>query len=215
MYFSDRTDAGLKLAEELHAYRENSDVVVLGIPRGGVVPAYEVARELFCPLDITIARKIGAPSNPEYAIAAVGEDGNVVVNPDINDYKNQYKSYISEEKERQLEEIAHRLVKFRSGKKAMELKNKIVIIVDDGIATGSTMVAAVRAVKSQNPQKVVVAVPVGAKESVEELEQEADEVICLAVPQMFAAVGQFYTDFPQVEDEEVVEILAKAKSLEL
>lgn len=213
MIFQNRQEAGIKLAHELEMYKDREDVVVLGIPRGGVVTAYEVAKELNCPLDVTIARKIGAPSNPEFALGAVGEKGEVVLNPDVACEIKLGDPYIKEEAGRQREEIKRRLEMFREGGKGIDFKNKIVIIVDDGIATGSTMQAAVKSVREDKPSKIVVAIPVAPPQSIEELEQEADEVVCLHQDPYFMAVGQFYSEFSQTEDEEVIEILKKATLL--
>ncbi len=186
-------------------------MVVLGIPRGGVVTAYEVARELNVPLDVTIARKIGAPGDPEYALGAVGEKGEVVLNPDVMRLPEIESGYIKNEAKRQQEEIKRRLEIFRSGKTGINLKNKTVILIDDGIATGSTILAAVKSIKEDNPEKVIVAVPMAPKESIEELEEEVDEVVCLSQPELFFAISQFYQDFPQIADEEVIEILEKSR----
>lgn len=211
MIFQNREEAGKKLAYELKKYKNRRDVVVLGIPRGGVVVAKEVARTLRVPLDVTVARKIGAPSNPEFAIAAVGEGGEIYLNPDIAHLKEAYLPYIKKESQRQKEEIKRRLALFRGGKKKITLKNKIIILVDDGIATGSTMIATILSIKKEKPKKVIIAVPIAPRESLEEIKKETDEVICLKVPELFFAVGQFYQDFPQTEDKEVIAILKNIK----
>jgi len=210
MLFKDRKEAGQKLAQRLIGYKNNQKVVVLGVPRGGVVVAKEVAQALGCPLDIVIARKIGSPSNPEFALGAVGERGDIVLNPDIL-IDESLGQYLEKEAANQRKEIKRRLKLFRGKKKPLVLKDRIVIIVDDGIATGSTLLAAIKSIRKQNPQKIIVAVPVAPASALTDLAKEADEVVCLYTPELFWAVGQFYQDFPQTEDTEVMKILQKGK----
>lgn len=212
MLFTDRKEAGQKLVktEALKKLKGAKDVVVLGVPRGGVVTAAEVAKLLNVPLDVVIARKIGAPADPEFALGAVGEKGEVYLNPDVSYEYTKDNPYIKEEIARQREEVKRRLKLFRGNKKPVSLKNKIVIIVDDGIATGSTMIAAIHSVKEEKPKKVIVAIPVAPTESIEEIKKEADEVVCLSISDFFFAVGQFYSSFEQTEDREVKEILGSS-----
>lgn len=206
MIFKNREEAGIKLAERLKKYQGKANLIVLGVPRGGVVVAFYVAKSLGCPLSLIIARKIGAPGNPEFALGAVNQDGEVVLNSDIFLDKTT-KEYILKESQKQQKEIQRRLKIFLGKEKPPDLRGKIVILVDDGIATGSTLLAAIKGIKKQKPQKIIVAVPVAPRQSILDLEKEVDEVVCLICPEVFFAVGQFYEDFSQVEDEEVKEIL--------
>lgn len=209
MLFRDRTDAGRKLAEKLLEYR-GRDVIVLAVPRGGVVVGYEVAKALGAELDLVVARKMGAPYNPELAIGAVAYDGTVVLNYDVIRSLGVPDEYIEEEKKRQVKEMERRLRVYRGDKPPPRVAGRTAIIVDDGIATGATMLACVRAVKNQGASEVVVAVPVGPPEAVRKLSEEADKVVCLSQPALFFAIGQFYYDFRQVSDAEVLDLLSRA-----
>lgn len=220
--FKNREEAGRILAEKLKedmsgqagepkALKKLMDeVVVLGIPRGGVVVAKEVAKILNCPLDVIVVKKIGAPGNPELAIGAVGEtEGSVYLNKELIKDLRIGKDYIEEIKKFRNLEIKRREKLFRQGRPPLNLKNKIVIIVDDGAATGATIIAACREVWNNQPKKVVIALPVLSKDTLKKLEDEADEVIFLETPWPFFAVGQFYQEFRQVSDEEVINLLKK------
>ena len=204
--FKDRTEAGQELAKKLEQYR-SKDSVVLALPRGGVVVGYEVAKQLKLPLDIITTRKIGHPSSSEYAIGAVDESGMNILNEKETIALN--KQWLQEEITKQREEAKRRSILYRKGKKPFDLAGKVVIIVDDGIATGFTMRLAVRVAKKQQPKKVIVAVPVAPPESIHELKEEgADEVIVLEKPEEFmGAVGAHYRAFEQVSDEEVIRLL--------
>jgi len=204
-YFTDRIDAGKKLALALKDFRGNG--IVLAIPRGGVVLGYVIAKELRVPLDVIIPRKIGAPDNPELAIGAVAEDGTAILDNSLISYLDVSSKYIKEETERQKMEIHRRLKLYRQNVSYPEVKGLDVIIVDDGIATGSTMKAALASVKNRGAASVTVAVPVGPPQTIEELEKIANRVVCLYTPEFFQAIGQFYSDFSQTEDEEVIELL--------
>jgi predicted phosphoribosyltransferase len=210
-YFRDRVDAGKRLAVALADFG-GKDGVVLAIPRGGVVVAYEIAQALDFPLDVIIPHKLGAPDNPELAIGAVAEDGSAVLDRQLIAYLGVEDGYIEEEKERQKAEIQRRLKVYRQGMASRELKGKDVIVVDDGIATGSTMKAALASVKNQGAKTVTVAIPVGPPSTIEELKRQADQVICLYTPEYFQAIGQFYDDFSQTSDEEVIELLKKCSA---
>lgn len=210
MPFFDRREAGERLAKRLLDYK-GQDVVVLAIPRGGVVVAAEVARELDAPLDLIIPRKIGAPGNPELAIGAVAGEGKVMVNEALKKSLGVPDNYIEEETAEQLEEIARRRAKYLGIKKPQSLSDKTVIVIDDGLATGYTALAALRAITDEKPAKLVLAVPVAPQDTCRRLEEEVDELICLEQPEVFFAVGQFYTDFSQTTDEEVIEILSRIK----
>ncbi|WXG42475.1 MAG: phosphoribosyltransferase [Candidatus Freyarchaeum deiterrae] len=209
--FKDRVDAGVKLAEELLKYKKDNPVV-LAIPRGGVVVGYEVAKELGAPLDIVVPRKIPAPSNPELGIGAVTQDGTVIIDEQIRGYLFVSDDYIKEETERQIKEIKRRMKAYLGDKKPISLNDRVVILVDDGIATGATMIAAIRSIRKQQPQKIVAAVPVGPPSTIHRVKEEADEVVCLKTDELFEAVGQFYIDFRQTSDDEVIALLKKAKT---
>lgn len=204
--FSDRVEAGRRLAEALREY-EGKEVVVLAIPRGGVVVGYQVAKRLGAPLDVIAPRKIGAPHNPELAIGAVAEDGTIILDEGLVRSLGVPESYIGEESERQREEIRRRLRLYRGEAPYPELKGHVVILVDDGVATGSTAKAALASIRRRGPEEVVVAIPVAPPSTARELEEEADRVVCLYTPEPFYAIGQFYRDFSQTSDEEVVGLL--------
>jgi putative phosphoribosyl transferase len=183
------------------------DAVVVAIPRGGVVVGYEVAHKLGLRLDIIVPRKIGAPHNPELAIGAVSEDEEPMLDQRLVEYLGVSKSYIEEESERQRLEIKRRLKRYRGDAPPLNLKGSVAIIVDDGIATGATIRAALASIRKKDPQSVVIAVPVAPTSTIRDLEKEADQVICLATPASFFAIGQFYRDFQQTSDEEVKRLL--------
>ena len=205
-YFVDRVDAGKRLAEALADFH-GKNAVVLAIPRGGVVVGYEIAAALVLPLDVIVPHKLGAPDNPELAIGAVAEDGSMVLDDNLVAYMGVSKGYIDEESERQRQEITRRMTLYREGGPAAEVKGKQVIIVDDGIATGSTVKAALKSVKSRGAKNVTVAVPVGPPNTIQELRSMADRVVCLYMPEDFQAIGQFYEDFSQTSDDEVIKLL--------
>ncbi len=197
MLYEDRRDAGRQLVPLLQQYKD-SDAIILGLPRGGVVVADEVAKELSLPLDVTCPRKIGAPGNPEFAIGAVTETGEAILNTDVH----------QEMIDAKVEEAKERLTLYRKGRPKLDLAGKVVIIIDDGLATGSTMRAAIKSVSGQHPAKVVMAVPVSPPETYARLEALVDEAICPLIPTNFHAVGQFYELFDQTSDEEVITILS-------
>ncbi len=212
MLFRDRHEAGKLLAQKLLDLKGNPNAIVLGIPRGGVVVAYEVAKTLGLPLDVFVARKIGAPGNPELAIGAVASDGTVVLDELSISLMGVPKQYIEKETERQKEEIRKRIQAYRGGREGYSLQGKIVILVDDGVATGATIIASLRAIKASNPSQTILAVPVAPPDTVEKLRCEADKVICLYTPSPFWAVGAFYVNFEQISDEEVQALLAELAS---
>lgn len=199
--FQDRQDAGQQLAQHLLQYKNKKEALVLGIPRGGIVVAAEVAKQLHAPLDILVIKKLGAPCNEELAIGAVGIDSSYLDKETIR-YLGVSQASIDKLIKKKQQEAKQRMIFFRGKKPFYSVKNKLVILVDDGIATGSTMIMAIRIVKKQSPKKVVVAVPVAPPDTITKLEQFADEVICLQQPMLFFAIGQFYHDFQQVQDEE-------------
>jgi putative phosphoribosyl transferase len=208
--FVDRKEAGAKLASVLSRYRGREDVLVLGLPRGGVVVAAEVARILDAPLDVLIVRKLGFPGQPEFGIGAVAETGTVVWNTAAVARFAVPESYLEQEIAAQKEEIARRARAYRAGRTLAIGAGRAVILVDDGVATGSTLKAAIVALQEENLARLVVAVPVAPPETAEVLRSMADEFFCLATPEEFYAVGAFYQVFTQTPDSEVVRLLAEA-----
>ncbi len=204
--FRDRRDAGKKLAKILKKYY-NEKVLVLAIPRGGVIVADEIAKELNANLDIVVPRKIGSPGNPELAIGAVAQDGSLYLDENLIRDLEVSEDYIKKQKEKEVNEIKRRLKIYRKGKKFPSLKDKILIVVDDGIATGSTMKVTIKFLKKRKPKKIIIATPVVPKDTAEELREVVDEVIALEEPIFMQAIGEFYLDFRQTEDEEVIKIL--------
>jgi predicted phosphoribosyltransferase len=209
-FFTDRVDAGKRLASALSDFSGKKGIV-LAIPRGGVVVGYVIAKALNLPLDVIIPRKIGAPDNPELAIGAVAEDGTAILDSSLISYLGVNQEYIKEETERQKDEIMRRLKIYRQDASYPNLKGLDVIVVDDGIATGSTMKAALASVKNRGAASITVAVPVGPPSTIEELEKMADRVVCLYTPEYFQAIGQFYSDFSQTQDEEVIKLMRESK----
>jgi putative phosphoribosyl transferase len=205
--FRDRSDAGVQLAERLKGYKDREDVIVLALPRGGVVTGHEIARYLNAPLDIIIVRKIGFPGQPEFGIGAVSETGTVFLDQRIVSTYGVTKQYIEEEINRQKEEISRRVKLYRKGGSIRKLDGKVIILVDDGVATGATMKAAIVALRKEKINKVVVAIPVAPPETADEIKKMADEFICIETPPDFMAVGSYYRDFTQITDEEVVRLL--------
>jgi putative phosphoribosyl transferase len=211
--FRNRSEAGSRLAARLDRYKERDDVIVLALPRGGVVTGYEVARAIGAPLDVLIVRKIGFPYQPELAAGAVAETGSVVLNRDIMEMGGLTEEALKPEIDRQKAEIARRIVLYRGGRPLTDLADKTVVLVDDGIATGATIKAAIAALKQENIAKLVLALPVGPPETVEVLRTMVDEFICLETPLYFMAVGAHYGDFTQVTDEDVVKLLHRSTAM--
>lgn len=204
MIFSDRRDAGRKLGEALGARPE---ALVLGIPRGGVIVAAEVSAVTGGELDVVVPRKLGAPSNPELGIGAVAPDSTTVLDERLIRVLGVSDEYVAREVERQLEEIRRRLGIYRPGRAPLDVAGRECIVVDDGVATGGTAEVALRSLRKQGAAKVTLAVPVAPEESLGRLSSACDEVVCLATPSPFAAVGQWYVHFPQVGDDEVLAVL--------
>ena len=211
MVFKDRIDAGKKLAQHLLAYKDKPEVVVLGLTRGGIVPAFYVAQSLNAPLDIVIPRKIGSPGNPELAVGALAEDGTVVLNDQLVRSLGLHVRDLAHSIEAEKNEAKRRIQLYRAGRKPLDLTGKTVILVDDGIATGATMRAALVSVRSRGAKFIVVAVPVAPAESLDEIRHEADELICLYMPEAFWGVSGYYQSFKQVQDKEVIDLLAAAQ----
>jgi predicted phosphoribosyltransferase len=208
MIFKDRHEAGQQLARELSKYKNKKDVIVLGIPRGGVEVAFNIAKTLKVPLSIVVTKKIGHPFESEFAIGAVSPGGHYSINKQYQAEAGE--GYIKNTIKELTKEINRRYKEY-TNEKLPKLKNKIVILVDDGLATGFTMLSAVEYAQSQNPKKIIVAIPVAAQDSFEKVKAAANEVVCLQVPVFFAAVGGFYQNFMQLEDEEVKYYLKEAK----
>ena len=206
--FENRREAGRELARRLTAFQGRDDVVVLGLPRGGVPVAAEVAQALGSPLDVLVVRKLGVPGHEELAMGAVASGGARVLNEGIVRELRLGDAAIERITREQSAEVERRERAFRGGRPRPDLHDKTVLLVDDGIATGATMRSAVAALRANGPRRVVVATPVAAPEAVAWLEKEADEVICLATPMDFLAVGRWYRDFPQTTDDEVRALLA-------
>lgn len=209
--FRDRADAARQLAKRMKG-REWSDPLVLAIPRGGVVTGAVLAWELGAELDVVLSRKLRAPMQPEVAVGAIAEDGRIYVNRYAQEVLALSKDYLNDECRHQLAEITRRQKLFRGVRLAAEIEGRSVIVTDDGIATGSTMIAALQVIQKQKPRELIVAVPVASPDRLKEVRRWCDEVVCLLHPEEFWAIGQFYEDFSQVEDEEVVDLLRQSAS---
>jgi putative phosphoribosyl transferase len=209
MIFNDRTEAGRRLAERLEPFR-GEDVVVLGLPRGGLPVAFEVARALDAPLDVIVVRKLGVPYQPELALGAIGEGDVRVLDERITGQVRLPTEDLAEVERVERAELLRRVDKFRSGRERIPLTGRTALIVDDGLATGSTARAACRVARAQGAARVILAVPVGAADAVRMLQHEADDVVCLEAPARFMAVGQWYSDFRQTTDREVADLLDRA-----
>ena len=212
MLFKDRQEAGQKLSVALSKFKGQKDTIILALPRGGVVTAYEIAKELNLPLDLVVPRKIGAPYNEEYAIGAITESGKGIFNSQAIAELHITKEYLDKTVTQGKKEAQRRLKAYRQNRASLNLKNKTIIVIDDGIATGLTMRAAIESIKAKNPAKIIIVVPVSAKDSLEIIKKEVDDIICLDTPEYFGAVGAFYRDFGQTTDEEVIELMEKSKN---
>lgn len=206
MVFLDRRDAGRRLAEKLAALAPERPVVI-ALPRGGVPVAFEVAQRLRAPLDVLAVRKLGAPGNLEFGVGAIAEDGTAVLDPNMARQAGMTDEMLDATVRREVRELRRRVERYRDGRQPLDLRGRTVIVVDDGVATGLTDLAAVRAIRARGAGRIVVAVPVGARESVALLDAEADEVVCHTIPPELIGVGRFYEDFSAVSDAEVVALL--------
>jgi predicted phosphoribosyltransferase len=213
MRFADRVDAGRRLASALRG-EVPGDAVVLGLPRGGVPVAAVVAEQLGVPLDVLVVRKLGLPRQPELGLGAVGEDGVRVINDSLVASSGVSSDALAAVEQQERAEVEARARRLRKGGATIDLRDRTVVLVDDGVATGSTMLAACRVARARGAAKVVVAVPVGAGEALKQLRSVADEVICLATPRRFIGVGQWYRNFRQTGEAEVVALLAEARAHE-
>jgi putative phosphoribosyl transferase len=208
--FSNRAEAGRRLAKGLEKFAGRDDVIVLGLPRGGVPVAYEVARALGVHLDVFIVRKLGVPGFEELAVGAIASGGVRVLNEDVARALPNADEIIDKVTTKETAELERREENYRGGRPAPDLRDRVVILVDDGLATGATMRAAIRALRQRGVARIVVAVPVGPPETCREVEEEADEMVCAMTPESFHAVGQYYEDFSQTSDDEVRELVARA-----
>ena len=210
--FSDRREAGRVLADALSVYRDAPDLLVLGLPRGGVPVAWEVASALHAPLDVFVVRKLGAPRWEELAVGALASGGLVVLNDDVVRSLHISDEHLTQVIEKESAELTRREAAYRGGREPVQPAGKTVILVDDGIATGASMLAAARAIRVAGPAKIVIAVPVAPPTPYRHLAEAADDVVCVEVPASFLAVGEYYRDFSQTSDEEVRELLAAPTS---
>jgi len=208
--FRDRSEAGRVLAEKLKPFADRADVIVLALPRGGVPVGYEIAAALHAPLDVFLVRKLGLPGHEELAMGAIATGGVRVVNPDVVGPLQIPDEIIDKVAQQELRELERRERLYRGDRPPPEVRGRTVILVDDGLATGSTMRAAVAALRQQRPARIIVAVPVGAVETCEEFRNEADDIVCARTPEPFYAVGLWYSDFSQRTDDEVRELLERA-----
>jgi putative phosphoribosyl transferase len=207
MMFEDRYDAAEQLVRKLQAYKDNKDVVIIAIPRGALEIGSVLAKELNAPLDVIFVKKIGSLEDPELAVGTVSMTQQVIE----PFYKKEHKEYIEQQIKEIRAKLSERSNKYRGNKAPLDLKGKIVILTDDGIATGHTLQLAIELIKKENPKKLIVAVPVGPPEVISELRKDVDELICLEQPEFLLAIGAFYKRFPQVEDEQAIELLTKAR----
>jgi len=209
--FRNRSEAGQFLAQKLKAYADRDDVIVLALPRGGVPVAFEVARALHAPLDVFVVRKLGVPGHEELAMGAIASGGVLVIEPSVVEDLAIPMEVVLDVAAREELERLRREREYRGDKPPLDVRGRTVILVDDGLATGSTMRAAIAALKKLQPAKIVVAVPVAVRSTCAELAEEVDEVVCARTPEPFYAVGQWYAEFTQTTDEEVRELLARAE----
>ena len=210
-HFADRTDAGRALAKALESYTETEDVVLLALPRGGVPVGFEVSQRLNVPLDVIIVRKIGTPGHQELAMGAVSSGGALVRNEDVIRSMGVDEATFDRVADRRFREVRDREHLFRGGRAPLDVKEKVVVVIDDGIATGSTITAAIQALRQLQPAHVIAAVPVAPPDTVAALSEIADEVVALKTPTPFMAVGSWYGSFPQVPDEDVKRLLAESE----
>jgi putative phosphoribosyl transferase len=209
--FKNREEAGHRLVDRLIQYRDDPAAIILALPRGGVAVGYQLSLGLHLPLDVFISHKLGAPDNPEYALGAVGETGRIYLNHDTAATYGLSQADLEKLVQAQQQEITRRQDLYRQGRPLPMLTNRIVILVDDGIATGSTFFAAIQSIRHLNPRRLIGAIPVGPMETIREVCMQVDELIVLVTPDRFWAVGEHYIDFAQVTDHKVVEYLNLAK----
>jgi predicted phosphoribosyltransferase len=208
--FKNRRDAGRVLAGKLRHYAGRDDALVLALPRGGVPVAYEVATALGLPLDVFVVRKLGFPGHEEYAMGAIASGGVRVLNPELADELARRAPLVEQVAAREALELERRERRYRAGRPPLEVRGRCAILIDDGLATGSTMLAAIVALRRREPDRIVVAVPVGSPQTCQDLARQVDEMLCATEPESFSSVGRWYMDFDQTSDEEVEELLAAA-----
>ncbi len=212
MYFANRIEAGNALGKALHSHAGNLDAVVVALPRGGVVVAAAVAETLGAPLDVLVVRKLGVPGHEELAAGAIAEGGARVLNRHVMNSLNLSESSLERVEHRELQLVKERAARYREAAEPIPIRNKTVFLVDDGLATGATVRVAIQSLRNREPAAVIVAVPVAPRDAVDALRHEAEDVICLHTPADFGGVGRWYEDFPQVEDEKVMDILRRRRS---
>lgn len=210
MFYKDRKDAGRQLAEKLKKYKEDKPII-MALPRGGVVLGYEVAKILNAPMDVITTRKTGAPFNPEFGIGAIAPNGIRILNPESINLLKISDSEIERIIEKETNEMNRRITLYRKGLPSINLQGKTVIVVDDGLATGVSTKAAILSIKQMQPEKIILAVPVSPPNTADKFRKEVDEFICLAEPADFYAVSVYYDNFEQISDEEVINLIQKAK----
>ncbi len=210
---TDRREAGRRLAAALEGFAGRDDVIVLGLPRGGVVVAFEVARALKAPLDVYLVRKLGVPGHEELALGAISSGGVTILNQDVVQATRASKDEIEAIAQREQTVLERREQLYRGHSRPLDLAGKTVIVIDDGLATGATMRTAIRSIRGHAPARIVVAVPVAPPDTCVLLSKEADEAVCLLTPEPFFAIGSWYLDFAQTSDDEVVDLLKEARSL--
>ena len=211
MIFQNREEAGRRLVEQLIHYRERPRALILALPRGGVAVGYQLSLGLHLPLDVFLVRKLGAPDNPEYALGAVSETGVLYVNPEAKSAFHLSQTDLNVLGRTQQEEIFRRQALYRQDRRLPALRDQTVILVDDGIATGSTFLASIQSIRQLKPQRIIGAIPVGPLDTIREVRKQVDELVILATPDPFLAVGNHYVDFAQVSDHDVVEYLNLAE----
>ena len=210
--FANRSEAGRFLATELNGYAGRPSTVVLGIPRGGIVTAFEVAQALRLPFDMFVVRKLGVPDEEELAMGAVSSDGIYILNQDVITSRHVTPKQIQSVLRRELKELRRRVQRYRQGRPPLPLRGRTVILVDDGIATGSSLRAAIGMLRAQHPSRMVIAVPVAPPETISALRKEVHEVVCLQTPHPFLAIGGWYQDFSPTTDDEVCDLLQRASA---
>jgi predicted phosphoribosyltransferase len=212
MYFHDRADAGQRLIPMVERYQGDPSALVLGLPRGGIIVAGEIASALELPLDVWVTRKLAAPMNPELAIGSVDTNGDTIIDENAIRLYEVSERFIREEVEQAIEEIKRRYLAYRGSESPPDVKGKTVLVVDDGVATGFTMIAALESLRKHDAEKIICVVPVASPRIISRLGELADEVEALSTPSYFGAVGEFYRDFTQVSDEEVIACLEASKN---
>lgn len=210
--FKNRVEAGQKLAIAMRIFAKESDLLILALPRGGVPVAFEVARELNAPLDVCLVRKLGVPGHEELAMGAISYGGGIVVNQEVVDALGIPLSTVTQVAAVETAELKRRESSYRKGRAPLKVEGKTLILVDDGLATGSTILAALKVLRPQNPKKIIVGVPVTPASTFQEVRQQVDDMVCLMTPEPFYGVGQWYEDFSQTSDREVNELLKKAET---